>query len=602
MTRLPLEAFAEVPVVDFEYRHLPGGVPEVHCVAVTEFHSGRTIRLWRDQLVRLKRPPYPIGPGAIFVCYSGLAELQCHLSLGWDLPYFVLDLLPEFRMIVNGTDWREGEKSRHKLIHALQFFRLDTIDAVEKRDMQDLALRGGPYSSQERQALLDYCGRDVRATAQLLPAMAPQIPLQALQRGRFVKTAAKMVYAGIPVNVSDLTAVQEGRGAVIRALTSEVPPEINVYRDGVFKDELHEAVVERYDLAWPRKPAGCLDRQGPTWDKMAAAYPFLMPLRQCVREVQLLRANEVAAGPDGRSRYRFFPFGSSSGRNAWAAAEFIPAQPSFFRGVIQPPPRRAIANLDYAGQEILVDAVQSGDRVLLGDYYSEDIYDTYGRKTGLIRPGMPARVVEDLRKKVVKPAFLGLMYDRGPWGLSEGLGIPLDYAEEMFKAFHREYSVHTAWAKATRERALVDGFQETLMGWRITVRAGDVRKGPDEWRKLFNPRQAVNFKVQGGAADVSRLACNYVSEAGITLLACVHDSLLVESDERDIDAVADAAEAFMVRAGQELLDGARLKVKRQIVRHPGRLLDSASEKARWDWLMLRLSQTRLRAGMVGVGL
>jgi hypothetical protein len=602
MTRLPLEAFAEVPVADFEYRHLPGGVPEVHCVAVTEFHSGRTIRLWHDQLVRLKRPPYPIGPGALFVCYSGLAELQCHLSLGWDLPYFVLDLLPEFRMIVNGTDWREGEESRHKLVHALQFFDLDIIDAVEKRDMQDLAKRGRPYSAEERRALLDYCGRDVRATVQLLRAMAEHIPLQALQRGRSVKTAAKMVYRGFPVNVGDLTAIQEGRESVIQALVNEVPPEINVYRGTVFKNELHEELVAKYDLAWPRKPAGCLDRQGPTWDKMAARYPFLMPLRQCVREVQLLRANEVVAGPDGRSRYRFFPFGSSSGRNAWKASEFIPAQPAFFRGVIQPAPGRALANLDYAGQEILVDAVLSGDRALLGDYYTKDIYDTYGRKTGLIRPDMPGRVVEDLRKKVVKPAFLGMMYDRGPRGLSDGLGIPLDYAEEMVKAFHREYSVHAAWAKATRERALVDGFQETLMGWRITVRAGDVRKGADEWRKLFNPRQAVNFKVQGGAADVSRLACNYVTEAGISLLACIHDSLLVEAAEEDIDAVADATEEFMIRAGMELLGGARLKVKRQIVHHPGRLLDSASERARWDWLMLKLGQVRVRAGMVGVGL
>jgi hypothetical protein len=104
MTPLALQAFAEVWVVDTEYQPRPGGVPNVHCVCASELWTGRTISLWADELRRLRSPPYPLGRGTLFVTYSGLAELLSHLSLGWELPVMVLDLLIEFRMRVCGGD------------------------------------------------------------------------------------------------------------------------------------------------------------------------------------------------------------------------------------------------------------------------------------------------------------------------------------------------------------------------------------------------------------------------------------------------------------------------------------------------------------------
>ena len=79
------------------------------------------------------------------------------------------------------------------LLGALAHYGLDSIGTVEKDEMRDLILRGGPWTDAERQAILDYCESDVVALARLLPAMLPEIDLpRALLRGRYMAAAARM--------------------------------------------------------------------------------------------------------------------------------------------------------------------------------------------------------------------------------------------------------------------------------------------------------------------------------------------------------------------------------------------------------------------------
>jgi hypothetical protein len=73
------------------------------------------------------------------------------------------------------------------LLGALAHHGLDNIGAVEKDEMRDLIMRGGPWTDDERTAILDYCESDVAALARLLPKMMPNIDLpRALLRGRYM--------------------------------------------------------------------------------------------------------------------------------------------------------------------------------------------------------------------------------------------------------------------------------------------------------------------------------------------------------------------------------------------------------------------------------
>jgi hypothetical protein len=592
MASLDLKCFPQVWIADTEYSQAAGDQPVVHCLVARELWSERFLRLWSDDLARLRHPPFPVGPGSLFVSYNAVAEFLSFLALGWKLPCRTVDLLVEFRWLTNGTDWREAEQSRHKLIHAAEYFDLSLLDAAEKSEMQALAVRGGPFSSEECRELLAYCERDVATTTELLRRMAPYLSLQALQRGRFTRTAARMLHAGIPLDVGTLARLQEYREEVIQALIDAVNPTFSIFQGTELKRERMEDLVQRHKLPWPRLDSGCLSLAKRDRGRMAERFPFLRPMHECLNTLTLLRDNSLTVGRDGRNRYGFFPFAAETGRNAWKAGEFIFAQPSYLRGLIQPSPGRGFAYLDYGQQEFAVAAVLSGDERMLEAYRADDPYLMFGKQAGLI-PLDATKASHATERKRLKICMLGLQYLISPWGLANQLDIQVDYAQALVAAHKRVYQRFWRWTEAVIDRAILDGFQETLLGWRITIRDGPViRKGKPS--RLFNPRAAVNFPVQGGSADITRLACNLASERGIAVLANIHDALLVEGDAEVIEDLADEVEGLMVRAGRELLGDVVLKVDRKIIRHPDRLLTDEPECKQWAWLIDQLREIEHR--------
>src|SRR5262249_22278245 len=142
------------------------------CCVARELRSGRLERLWLADGAPAD-PPYGIGPDALFVAYYASAELGCHLALNWLMPVRILDLHAEFRCLTSGLPVPCGRG----LLGALAYHGLDAIDAVEKDEMRQLAMRGGTYTADEREALTTYCQSDVASLARLLPAMLPKIDL-----------------------------------------------------------------------------------------------------------------------------------------------------------------------------------------------------------------------------------------------------------------------------------------------------------------------------------------------------------------------------------------------------------------------------------------
>ena len=97
-----MDRFKEIWLVDYEFRQPDGEHPVPVCMVAREFHSGRLIRLWQDQLRGLPKPPYSLGPDSLVVAYYASAELGCHLALGWPMPARILDLYAEFRCLTSG--------------------------------------------------------------------------------------------------------------------------------------------------------------------------------------------------------------------------------------------------------------------------------------------------------------------------------------------------------------------------------------------------------------------------------------------------------------------------------------------------------------------
>src|SRR4051794_35682086 len=92
-----LAAFAAIWLVDFEFHQPDGELPIPLCMVARELRTGKTLRLWREDLVSRNRAPFPTDANSLFVAYYASAEIGCFLALGWPPPVRILDLYAEFR-------------------------------------------------------------------------------------------------------------------------------------------------------------------------------------------------------------------------------------------------------------------------------------------------------------------------------------------------------------------------------------------------------------------------------------------------------------------------------------------------------------------------
>ncbi len=233
-----LTDFAEVWLFDFEFISRPGEPYDVVCLVAHEMRSGRTIKLWRDQLT--DTPPYRTDAGVLFVCFVATAECGCHLALGWPMPAKVLDLSPQFRNITNGVtlpdDPRDKKgKGKKGLIGALRYYGIETVGATYKDAMQKRVMEGWPYTEREREQILTYCESDVTALKRLLPEMLPSIDLPiALYRSEFSgPVSALMEYRGVPIDMEIFGRLRDKRiwASIRDAMVPKIDVQYDVYSD-----------------------------------------------------------------------------------------------------------------------------------------------------------------------------------------------------------------------------------------------------------------------------------------------------------------------------------------------------------------------------------
>jgi hypothetical protein len=210
--------YKEVWAVDFEFTAPAGERPTPLCLVARELFSRRLVTRWLEGQTPASCP-WSVGAEVLVVAYYASAELGCCLALGWPFPVRVLDLYAEFRCLTSGRPVPCG----YGLLGALTAFGLSGMAAIAKEDMRQLAMRGGPYTTQEREALLVYCQSDVEALADLLPAMLPHLDVpRALLRGRYMCAAARMEWTGTPCDVEMLVELQAQWDRIRQRLARDV--------------------------------------------------------------------------------------------------------------------------------------------------------------------------------------------------------------------------------------------------------------------------------------------------------------------------------------------------------------------------------------------
>ena len=569
------EEFEQVWAVDFEFREVNGNLPEVHCMVARELFSGQLIRTWISG--ELSTPcPIPLGKDILYVAYFATAELKCHLALGWPLPTNVLDLFVEFRCQTNGKLLPSG----NGLLGALIYFGLSAIAYTEKEAMRQLAIRGGPFSEEEREELTSYCQGDVDALITLLPYLTDDLNLgQALHRGRYMKAVARMENTGIPIDEELLHQLKKQWDAIKEALVQRVDTTYGVYDGNTFKIDRFANYLRLQQIPWPLLPSGALDLKDETFRQMARSYPQLSPLRELRHALGQMRLSKFQAGRDGRARTNLSPFRSRTGRNQPSTASYIFGSSIWLRGLIKSRPGFGVAYIDWSQQEIGIAAALSGDQAMQAAYHSGDPYLEFAKLAKLV-PADATKKTHPGQRKLCKAAVLAVQYGMGAESLAISINQPLQMGRELLANHRRTFPVFWQWSDAVVSYAMLNLKLWTVFGWYIHLEGS------------VNPRSLANFPMQANGAEILRLACCYMTEAGINVCAPVHDAVLIEAPLELFDEQIAQARALMAQASRGVLNGFELGTDVQEFRFPERYCDEDRGKEFWELVMEELENLK----------
>ena len=113
----------------------------------------------------------------------------------------------------------------------------------------------------------------------------------------------------------------------------------------------------------------------------------------------------------------------------------------------------------------------------------------------------------------------------------------------------------------------------TVLGWQIQV-AGEI-----------NARSLANFSMQANGAEMLRIACILMTEAGIRVCAPMHDAVLIEAPLEELDDRVQQAQELIREASRQILGDFGLTTDADIYRYPDRYRDEERGGAFWDKVM-----------------
>ncbi len=202
---------------------------------------------------------------------------------------------------------------------------------------------------------------------------------------------------------------------------------------------------------------------------------------------------------------------------------------------------------DYSQIELRILAHFSADEVFVRAFQEgNDVH----RETAAVIFERPVEEVTGVMRDQAKTVNFATLYGQGPFGLARQLGISMDEAKRFIGQYFERFDGVRRFLDAQVEQAREAGYVETLLGRRRYI--PELRSRSWNARR-FGERVARNTPIQGTAADLIKVAMIRIAEAlgeagGVRMLLQVHDELVFEVDEAEVDATRRAVVEVMESA------------------------------------------------------
>ena len=209
-----------------------------------------------------------------------------------------------------------------------------------------------------------------------------------------------------------------------------------------------------------------------------------------------------------------------------------------------------LVDADYSQIELRVLAHISDDEYMIEAFNSDaDIHTNTAAQVF----NMPALYVTPEMRRKAKAVNFGIVYGIGAFSLAQDIGVSVAEADKYIKNYLNTFSGVKKYMEDTVEFAQQNGYIATLYGRR---RALPEITATNKNIVSFGKRVAMNTPIQGTAADIIKIAMVRVyrrlQKDGLRarLILQVHDELIVEAPEQEVEQVKTLVQEEMQQAAQ----------------------------------------------------
>lgn len=380
-------------------------------------------------------------------------------------------------------------------------------------------------------------------------------------------TLADMELAGVAVSHATLSQFSGELGARADALAQEAYAAIGREVNLGSPKQLQEVLFEELQLPKTRKT-----KTGYSTDAAVLAdlqetnpHPFLdlllqhreaTKLRQIIESLDSAIGGDRTTGADGRIHTTYVQTGSQTGRLSSTDPNLqnIPIRTEESRRIRSAftvgEGYETLLTADYSQIEMRIMAHLSEDPGLIEAFNSgEDTHRFVGSRVFGVAP---EDVTPAMRTKV-KAMSYGLVYGLSAFGLSKQLRIEQAEAKQLMMEYFARFGAVRDYLRSSVEQARIDGYTETIFGRR---RPFPDLASPNRVLRENAERAALNAPIQGGAADIMKIALFHIhddfaaQQLGSRVLLQIHDELVIEVAPGEWDAAEHIVRTRMGDAAQ----------------------------------------------------
>ncbi len=327
--------------------------------------------------------------------------------------------------------------------------------------------------------------------------------------------------------------------------------------------QLGEVLFEKMKLPGGKKTKSGYSTAADVLEKLAEEYPIVSDILE-YRTLAKLKSTYAdgllqCIAEDGRIHTTFQQTITATGRISSTEPNLqnIPMRMELGRQIRKafvPKPGYVFMDADYSQIELRLLAHMSGDEQLIEAYKQDaDIHRITASKVF----HTPLNEVTDLQRRNAKAVNFGIVYGISSFGLSQDLSINRKEAEGYIQAYFEQYPKVKEFLDNTVADAEKDGYVTTMFGRRRPL---PEIISSNFMQRSFGKRVAMNAPIQGSAADIMKIAMIRVWEElrkqnlESKILIQVHDELLLEVKEDEVDIVRDILVNGMKNAADLLVD------------------------------------------------